>query len=303
MKQNERLLVYAVTGFLALILVVAVLFSRDPASDSSAKKSTQGLADILGEDGKVAAEDKSTKEKAALDGNKTGLPAPSELSSPLAAPAPKPMLAADLVAQQLGLSRRDRTVRFVRAKQNDSLDVLVRRWCGARDPYLAEAKSLNEDLVVLRVGQEVAVPWVDDEVLLASIEASKPKTLLAQDAVAGGTNPAGGSVADASAGTAGAGTAGSDTTKPAAGSQSPAAQPAFRQPGDRGTDTGGKAPALAAGTSYTVKDKDSLWRIAERTYGKKNAPKMVQAIKDANPGLGDDLKVGQKITLPAQNGA
>lgn len=305
MKQNERLLVYAVTGFLALILVVAVLFSREPAADSSTKKATQGLADILGEDGKVAAEAKSAKEKAALEGNKTGLPAPGELSSPLAAPAPKPMLAADLVAQQLGLSRRDRMVRFVRAKQNDSLDVLVRRWCGARDPYFAEAKSLNEDLVVLRVGQEVAVPWVDDEVLLASIEASKPKTLLAQDAVAGGTNPAGGSFADASTGTgSGIGTGtGTETTKAPAASPAPVAQPAFRQPGDSASGAGGKAPALAAGTSYTVKDKDSLWRIAERTYGKKNAPKMVQAIKDANPGLGDDLKVGQKITLPAASGA
>lgn len=295
MKQNERLLVYAVTGFLALILVVAVLFSREPDKNPQAKKPTQGLADILGEDTKVAADDKTAKEKAALDGNKTGLPSPNELSpSPLAASAPKPMLAADLVAQQLGVSRRDRTVRFVRAKQNDSLDVIVRRWCGARDPYLAEAKSLNEDLVVLRVGQEVAVPWVDDEVLLAAIEATKPKTLLAQDAVAGGPNPTTGTPTNASG------------TQPAsAPAASPSASPEFRQPGgNAGNGTsGGKTPALAAGTSYTVRDKDSLWKIAERTYGKKNAPRMVQAIKDANPGLGDDLKVGQKINLPASSGA
>lgn len=286
MKQNERLLVYAVTGFLALILVVAVLFSREPGKDGKDATRSQGLDQILGQDGpdgaggdKVA-KDKVAKEKASLEGNLTGLPTPGEVSpqQALAAPAPKPLLAADLVAQQLGPSRRDRTVRFVRPKQNDSLEGLVRRWCGARDPYLAETRSLNEDLVVLRVGSEVAVPWVEDEVLLAAIEAQKPKTLVAQDATAGG----------------------------AAGTPTPAVSgPNFAQPGG-GTDSGSgngvsnpRTPALAAGTSYTVKSGDSLWRIAARTYGSTNVDRMMPAIKDANPGLTDDLRPGQKIVLPS----
>lgn len=280
MKQNERLLVYAVTGFLALILVVAVLFSREPGKDGKDATRSQGLDQILGQDGPDGAGgDKVGKEKASLEGNLTGLPTPGEVSpqQALAAPAPKPLLAADLVAQQLGPSRRDRTVRFVRPKQNDSLEGLVRRWCGARDPYLAETRSLNEDLVVLRVGQEVAVPWVEDEVLLAAIEAQKPKTLVAQDATVGG----------------------------AAGTPTPAVSgPNFAEPGG-GTASGNgvvsnpRTPALAAGTSYTVKAGDSLWRIAERTYGRKNADRMIPAIKDANPGLTDDLRQGQKIVLPS----
>lgn len=294
MKQNERLLVYAVTGFLALILVVAVLFSRDPARDGKNAGTLRDMDQILGPDGKdpkVAAGDKSKE----TDGTHTGLPGPTDVSQqPLAAGAPKAQVVSELVAQQVGVSRRDRNVRFVRAKQNDSLDVIVRRWCGARDPFLAEAKSLNEDLTVLRVGQEVAVPWVDDEAVLAALDASKPKTLTALD---GATTPNDGRVADANANRE---------------------SPSFAQPGNHGAadpkgdtkhDPKGdakdpkksspeKSPVLAAGSSYTVRDGDSLWKIAERTYGKKNATQMVEAIKRANQGLTDRVNIGQKITLP-----
>ncbi|MFN9334405.1 MAG: hypothetical protein ACK6D1_17590, partial [Planctomycetota bacterium] len=182
MKQNERLLVYAVSGFLGLILVVAVLFR--PKGDDQRAAQTPGLAQILNQE--VAAKDADAGKPAAgaaavADAAFPGVPVPTEVApQPLAVPAPKPMVAADLVAQQLGLSRRERNVRWVRAKPNDSLDSRGRRWCGARDPYLAETKSLNEDLVVLGVGHEVAVPWVDDEVLLLAIEASKPKVLTAE---------------------------------------------------------------------------------------------------------------------------
>jgi LysM repeat protein len=274
MKQNERWLVYAVTGFLGLILVAAVLFSRGTSPGGDATKKPVGLGQITGLGGP------SVGEKATGDGNRTGVPAPSEgiVQQPLVA-ANKPMLAADLVSQQLGASRRDRNVRFVRAKQGDSLDLLVQRWCGGRDPFLAEAKCLNEELVVLRVGQEVAVPWVDDEVVLAAAEARKPKTLLANDA------------------------SGSPATR---GEATPATsrRPDFVEPGadlrvGAGSGTAGQpTPASATGTRYTVKYGDSLWRIADRTYGRKNADRMLPVIKDANPGLGDDIKVGQKIVLP-----
>lgn len=298
MKQNERLLVYAVSGFLGLILVVAVLF-RPSAGDQQAPK-TPGLAQILNQE--VAAKDADAPKPAsgaasaaqAADAAFPGVPAPAEVApQPLAAAAPKPMVAADLVAQQLGLSRRERNVRFVRAKPNDSLDSLVRRWCGARDPYLAETKSLNEDLVMLRSGQEVAVPWVDDEVLLLAIEASKPKALAAQAPAAAVVDSTGGAPAPTAASPAaavtnvpmptlapaGAGPSGSSTSNPSAAAA-------------------GNTPAVT-GTSYTVKAGDSLWRIAERTYGRKSADKMVAAIKQANPGLGDNLREGQKIVLPA----
>lgn len=287
MKQNERLLVYAVSGFLGLILVVAVLF-RPKTTGATSAGATPGLAQILNPE--VQAKDADApKPDAAADGNKavaeaslTGVPSPSDIApQPLSAPAPKPMVAADLVAQQLGLSRRDRNVRFVRAKPNDTLEGLVRRWCGARDPYLAETKSLNEELVVLRVGQEVCVPWVDDEILVAAIEASKPKTLTAELPAA----PA-----------------------PTAPTAAPAMAPVTNVPmptlAPTGSAVGGDAAAAkpattASGTSYTVKAGDSLWRIADRTYGRKNAEKMIAAIKQANPGLTDSVREGQKLVLPA----
>jgi LysM repeat protein len=205
------------------------------------------------------------------------------------------MVAADLVAQQLGLSRRERNVRWVRAKPNDSLDSLVRRWCGARDPYLAETKSLNEELEVLRVGQEVAVPWVDDEVLLLAIEASKPKVLTA-DA------PSAGAPAAAVAPGAAVVTNVPMPTLAPAGTVAPVSSNSNSNSngGAMGAPASGSATPTAGGTSYTVKPGDSLWRIAERTYGRKNADKMVAAIKQANPGLGDGVRDGQKIVLPAK---
>lgn len=291
MKQNERWLVYAVSGFLGLILVVAVVFR--PKSGAGNVAATPGLAQILNQEVAVKDADAPKPEdatKAATDASLPGVPAPVDVApQPLSAPAPKPMVAADIVAQQLGMSRRDRNVRFVRAKPNDSIEGLVRRWCGARDPYLAETKSLNEELVVLRVGQEIAVPWVDDEVLVAAIEASKPKTLTAELPATSGT---------------------SSPVTPAAAPANAQTAPSFAVPalaaidgankasgGSTGGSTGGAVP-VAAGTSYTVKAGDSLWRIAERTYGRKNADKMIAAIKQANPGLGDGVREGQKIVLP-----
>jgi LysM repeat protein len=231
------------------------------------------------------------KAKEAADTNHTGLPGPSDVSpQPLAAGAPKPQLAAELVAQQLGVSRRDRNVRFVRVKQNDSLDLVVRRWCGARDPFLAEAKSLNEDLTVLHVGQEVAVPWVEDEDVLAAVDASKPKVLTAQDGTPAANDV--GRLADASA----------SKDKEAVSFAQPgkhgSSDPKSSDPKSGDAKKPATSPAVAAGTSYTVKDGDSLWKIAERTYGKKNATQMVEAMKRANQGLTDKVHVGQKITLP-----
>jgi 5'-nucleotidase/UDP-sugar diphosphatase len=52
----------------------------------------------------------------------------------------------------------------------------------------------------------------------------------------------------------------------------------------------------AAGKSYTVKKGDTLWSIAQRTYGD---GKQYKKIVSANPSIkGDQLKAGQVITLP-----
>ena len=59
-------------------------------------------------------------------------------------------------------------------------------------------------------------------------------------------------------------------------------------------------PAPVAKTrKYTVKKGDILGRIAQKQLG---SVRYVGAIRDANPGLSDNLKIGQVIVLPANVG-
>ncbi len=309
MKQNERILVYAVTGFLAIILVVAVLFGRDPgtpdlgaggpgANKSGQGSGTVGLADIMHPPGTgSAAEGGKSPSGKGDDVNVAGLPGPEKVSGeqPLVA-GNKPMIAAELVTQALGPSRRDRLARFVRASAGDSLESLVRRWCGERDPFLEEAKSLNEELTVVRIGQEVAVPWVDDEVVLAAYEARRPKTLVAEAADSPGAGKPTNLDGAASK---------SNTGTMAALLQSGGSQPSFATPGGDKVDPKPAGANAAAGTpvagrtrTYVVKSGDSPWKIAEKLYGRKNADRMVSEIRRLNPGKADSLQPDQKLLVP-----
>lgn len=332
MKQNERLLVYAVTGFLALILVVALVFSPEPGKNPL-KSSTgaQGLDDIIGNRPVAAQTPAATEPKKEAEPAKeaggpagagekapaslVGLPSPKDgtagpvAGQPLnASSASKPLLASELVLQALGPSRTERGVRFVRVLKNDSLEGLVKRWCGARDPFLAEAQALNEDLNMLRAGQEVALPLVSDDALLVAIEAQKPKTLTP----APGSQPTAAGAIDALLANAGADKKAVDAGAPVAANRgtpnavnqgSPEfAQPGLRNPAGKSSLDGAPSPVAAAGKSYTVKDKDTLWGIAAKTYGRKNADKMIPRIKDANPGLGESLRPGQTLVLPVASG-
>lgn len=314
MKQNERLLVYAVTGFLALILVIAVLFGNDPV-DAAGKKdaSSKGLSELLQPEkseaelakAKAEADAKAKALANQLNGGRNGSP-----QQPLNA---KPLTDDDIVLRELGQSRRERIVRWVTVQPGDAFEKLVRRWCGSAD-YLAEAISLNEDTVTLKVGQEVMVPWVDNSILAANLRAraearlasnpvgsssgasGQPRTLMNQTPAPiesgmprpsvtrpGFAMPGGNSAPSGSRGPSG-------TTGPATGT-----------PGPSGTSgSGGHAVAAPSVITYKVKKGDSIWRIATRRYGKANAYKMVKAIQSMNPGLGEDLKIGQEFKIPAK---
>lgn len=311
MKQNERWLVYAVTGFLALILVVALVFS--PEAGKNPLKSgagAQGLDEIMGThkapNGPKVETNSDVKAEVPVAGDPkaapkhetvSGLPAPGTVAveTPLHMQA-KPLSAADLVLQANGVSRVERGVRFVRALRGDTMDSLVKRWCGARDPFLDETKALNEELTSLRAGQEVAVPFVADEQLLLAIEASKPKTLTAEPVVnqplAQVPPPAPTPTPTPNNGNGNLGKPVDATANRGNGATvNPVAKP----------ESGKTTPVR--GTSYTVKEKDSLWGIAAKTYGKKNADRMIPRIKEANPGLDEALRPGMKLVLPTADEA
>jgi 5'-nucleotidase len=59
----------------------------------------------------------------------------------------------------------------------------------------------------------------------------------------------------------------------------------------------GPSRSGGAGKAYTVKKGDTLWGIAQRTYGD---GKQYRKILAANPNIkGDKLNAGQKIVLPS----
>lgn len=58
-------------------------------------------------------------------------------------------------------------------------------------------------------------------------------------------------------------------------------------------------PVAAADAQYTVASGDSLWKIAHKHYGSGDVQAHIDAILAANPTLTENLKVGQKITLPS----
>lgn len=66
---------------------------------------------------------------------------------------------------------------------------------------------------------------------------------------------------------------------------------------------GGDVAVASAGmTEYTIVSGDSLWKIAQRQYGSRNASRMIEEIKKANRDIAGvqsgNLKIGVKINLP-----
>ncbi len=290
MKQNEKILVYAVTGFLVVILMIAVVFGKDGARQTEQVAGqpavVRNLDDLLRERAGIG----SAPALETLPGQPAGqpvdpvqggaqdeaedptpvlLPAPAGrdplgVSSPLAVSVPlQPPTPEALVTEKLGLSRREGEFRIVRARAGDSLGSLVQKWCGSTQENLDIARSLNEELSVLRIGQEVVLPWVEDEVVLAAYE-------------------------ERSAGRVRAATA---TTADAARVLEAASRPFLVE-----------EPAGAATNArrYKIRSGDSLWKLAEKAVGRKGAPAWLAEVRELNPDLNiDRLKVGEVVLLPA----
>ncbi len=273
MKQNEKILVYAVTGFLAVILGVAILFGKD---------STRRLPDVRTDVGEATSLEALLDRRAAE--TKTETPAATNAPAPVVDPATQPLVAnvqiapptpAALVTEKLGLSRQENGYRIVRAARGDTLGDLVRKWCGSLD-MLEDAQGLNETLQTLRVGQDVVLPWVEDDVVLAAYD-KRTAPVTPPVAAAPATTPSTG-VAEASA------SRNAVTNSVVA----PVAAPA---------DANAAAPR-----TYKIVAKDSLWKIAEREVGKGKAYAYVEKILDANPNLdAERLREGQTIKLPAKD--
>ncbi|MGE3174729.1 MAG: LysM peptidoglycan-binding domain-containing protein [Planctomycetota bacterium] len=317
MKQNEKILVYAVTGFLVVILAIAILFGKEapgrvpgdlqrsrtataPRSLEDIMNERAGLPPIAVDDATqdpagtpLGGDDAPAQEPAGLDGaslDGTGRdranqdPAgASESGSDGAETRPttgQPLVAnvqllpptpAALVTEKLGLNRTERGFRIVRARPGDTLGTLVQKWCGSLD-HLEEAQGLNETLTTLRVGQDVVLPWIEDEVLLAALadrEADRAAGRSAQPLDA--------------------------AVQPGRMQATPAATTPM-------ATTPAATPASAAVRTYTIKAGDSLWKIGEREVGSKQVPSYLQRVRELNPGLDTDrIREGQEIRLPAKS--
>lgn len=306
MKQNEKLLVYAVTGFLVVILMLAVVLGsgRDGIRQGDSK----------GETAKALSIDELLDRKLVtpVASNEPAKPAGEVAPVPVATDAPlsagpvvlQPPTTASLVTEKLGLNRKENGFRVVRVQAKDTFGTIVQKWCGKTDGYMEMAQGLNEDLDTtrMRVGTEVTLPWVEDEVILAAYEARNPKPVMpaavVPSAVPGAsgdaamaatklapTNP---SVLPSSGATAGLPTLPKPVLTPPAPATTGAVVPVA-------------VPVAQAGGArkYTIKAGDSYWKIAEREVGKKNAKQFVDQLEALNPDVESDrLREGMKITLP-----
>ena len=295
MKQNERLLVYAVTGFLALILVIAVLFGGDQINPAKQQEnSAKGLSDLL--DPKEPKAAPASQDDALVEAMAKQLEASKEpVQQPLIA---KPQRDREIVERANGPSRTDHMVRWVTVKTGDGYERLVRRWCGEEgfDDYVAEAKSLNEDKPTLIAGIKIMVPLVSDEKLVELIEERATRVVHVIDSSRTLGSDQGASF------TAGDPTPSASATLDVPGRNRPnsTVSPGVAAGGGRNPSVDRGAAVSPVGQIYQVKSKDNLWSIAAKIYGKGYADQMVLEMKELNPGLTDRIQIGQTIKLPAK---
>lgn len=271
MKRNEKILVYAVTGFLMVILGVAILFgnkersARPDRTEETAGRGAVSLQDLLRERIEGGRKPASGEEGSELPGDspgKTGSEArdrpgadeqvgqSSETGGeaggkdvsgvPLVA---QPQTPVEQVSARFGPSRRERDFRIVTVQSGDSFRALVQKWCGSVAEYVEAAERLNETVASrpLKPGQELVLPWVDEEVLLEAWQARS-----------------------------------------------------------QGEPVAVETPAGEDVRLYTVQKGDSIWGIAAREVEARSVPAYIEKVKSLNPQINnlDLLRVGQELRLP-----
>lgn len=190
MKRNETVLVYAVTGLLLGILLVAVVFGSQPTQDVDPDREktaqSQGVTPALmgaeqddpdsktGDevpDGAVdpdAGGPGSTGDGSIGDGERdsprtpaTGAPTPVALNNAIVLPD-------KLLEDAYGTSAREGDYRVVTGWQGATLAGVLERWTGSRDA-LTEIQTLNESISErIAQGDQILVPWVEADTILAA---------------------------------------------------------------------------------------------------------------------------------------
>lgn len=266
MKRNEKILVYAVTGFLAVVLAIAVFFGNDKlpgrqpknlgdlmaaASDTNAKSGAAGAGEIgrsgaeaAGRAGEGGATPSSAVENASGTQESEGAG-----QFVLDASSRRPELSAeDRLTMLIGSSTVvDRQWRRVVVAQGDSISTIAQKWCGTT-ARTGDIRRLNEGVSdrSLQPGDRLLLPYVDAETL---IEAHDARVAAAATRGSAGPAPVGPTV---------------------------------------------------AGANYTVVAGDSAWRIAEKFVSRNQAPRFIEELKRLNPQIEniDRLSAGDQLRLP-----
>lgn len=300
MKRNEKLLVYGVTGFLAVIVLVAILFGEGSGLEGRQRAERPGdgeggprverrlLDDLLsntpeesagssGSAGSAPAADPgggSLGMTPAVTAGSPGDASPASFSLSTRASQEDP---AARVARLLGPSQVMAPYRRVTIQRGQGLDELLLRWC----PNQADARQLvpvlNENLVgdnpLLRAGDTVLLPLVADADLLAAWEAR----------TAAPANPS-------------ATSSGGAASNPGSNGGAPSAAP----PATSGSPAGTGRARAGDAKVHTVKKGESAWRIAQKYVPSNKIPAYLEQVKALNPGIKDlaSLPEGTKLKLP-----
>ncbi len=293
MKSNEKILVYAVAGFLAVILVIAVLYGNDDLNPDLEDKQ------------QVAATDPMDSMRDYLDGG--GTANPTQDTGP-AAGEPN-----DSTANAGGPAS---TVEPVVGSDNEGPSQAKPELGGrpadavldANPAYAGVANSGSAGSFPLSMRAEPVRTPADriEEMFGASqkVKSFRIVTVKRGETLSDLVSRWCGSLdrlAEAERlNEGGALYAGDQVYLPWVEPTSLLAVHAASAPVTAVSDGGAPAPVTATAAVYQVVDGDNLWRIAEkRGVAMKDTPGWVKQVKELNPGVGDVLKIGASIQLPS----